>query len=191
MKNEFFISLLQEEILKKMNFHKATTSNVEKISDAVEEELNEYLSKSTMQRFFGLVPLTSSLRESTLDILSQFVGYPSWSAFCQSQQDVGKQSSQITPDSYSTKLLKMCLKNYHFETVIEFINELPLPYDKDQAKLIYSNANNKPETSLSICVYLPNSRRIYAKKHKSKGIFITSLGKNPTRTILFLRKLCK
>ena len=177
MKNEFFISLLQEEILKKMNFHKATTSNVEKISDAVEEELNEYLSKSTMQRFFGLVPLTSSLRESTLDILSQFVGYPSWEKFCQSQQDISKQSSQITPDSYSTKLLKMCLKNYHFETVIEFINELPLPYDKDQAKLIYSNANNKPETSLSIVFIAQTLGEFMLKSTKAREFLLPRLAK--------------
>jgi len=149
MKNEFFLSLLQENILEKMNFRKATTSNVEQIADTIEEELKERLSKSTLQRFFGLVPLTSSLRESTLDILSQFVGYPSWEKFCQSQQDTSKQSSQITPDSYSSKLLKMCLKNHHFDTVIEFINELPLPYDKDQTKLI-SNTDNKPETVLKI-----------------------------------------
>lgn len=48
------------------------------LADAINEKLHQTLSPSTLKRFWGYLPQYASMRTSTLDLLSQFVGYADW-----------------------------------------------------------------------------------------------------------------
>ena len=89
------------------------------------------ISASTLERFFGLVSNKASFYSTTLDILSEFVGYPSWQHFCKTHQieDFKPSATQVYDDN-SWKLLNICLKNEHFDTILEFVEGLPVPFGK-------------------------------------------------------------
>ena len=57
---------------------------VDFLAEAIYEKLHQTVSTSTLKRFWGYLPQYASIRTSTLDLLSQFVGYKDWNAFEQS-----------------------------------------------------------------------------------------------------------
>jgi hypothetical protein len=132
MKNYYCITLLQSKILQAVGLSEITTAKVAKVVDAIEQKLQERISESTLQRFFNLIPVTSNFTNKTLDILANFVGYASWDNFCLVHQEYHQASASPSSDSSGSILFKICLNNFHIESVLEFINALPIPIDKSQ-----------------------------------------------------------
>ena len=54
---------------------------------ALSEEMEERISPSTLKRLWGYVGMVVTPRRSTLDALSQFVGYKDYRAFCSSLRE--------------------------------------------------------------------------------------------------------
>ncbi len=134
MQDKAYEQLLQEKLLEKINYHTANYTAVSKLSKILEEEYNEHISETTLKRLFGLIPNQSQFRYSTLDILSQFVGYASWDKF-KKENDIYI-SNKFTPKTHELfeepSLLKICLKNHHFDAVLEYINQLPIDLSKNK-----------------------------------------------------------
>ncbi|PKQ70253.1 hypothetical protein [Raineya orbicola] len=132
MQDAAFLQLLQEKLLEKINYQKANYTAVAKLSQSIEDTLGEHISETTLKRIFNLIPVQSEFRASTLDILSQYVGYATWDKFKVENDFYAKKTFQPTINQIidETSLLKICLKNHHFDTVLEYISELPTPIDK-------------------------------------------------------------
>lgn len=61
-----------------------TPKDFDYLSEQIFEKLHQTVSPTTLKRLWGYLSETSVPRLSTLNILSQFIDYDSWDAFCQS-----------------------------------------------------------------------------------------------------------
>lgn len=132
MQDASFLQLLQEKLLEKIGYQKANYTAVAKLSQSIEDTLGEHISETTLKRIFNLIPVQSEFRTSTLDILAQYIGYATWDKFKAENDFYAKKTFQPTLNQIldETRLLKICLKNHHFDTVLEYINQVPVPSDK-------------------------------------------------------------
>ena len=80
MKKEYqkLLNAIEQEVGKKV----ATPKDFEWLADKVEARTKEHLSESTLMRLWGYRTGVST-RQSTLDILSRFLGYADYMTFCQ------------------------------------------------------------------------------------------------------------
>ncbi len=60
-----------------------TSAEFESLSVVIERETGEYVSSPTLKRLWGYVTLRPVPRVSTLDVLSRFVGFHTFKAFCE------------------------------------------------------------------------------------------------------------
>lgn len=90
-------------------FHKAvkTSCDFAALSEEIENETNENVSTSTLKRMWGYVTMNPTPRESTLDILSRYVGKKDYRTFCHDLQNTDAfQSSFFTVDFVNARDLE-------------------------------------------------------------------------------------
>ena len=105
MKKEYqkLLSAIEQEVGKKV----ATPKDFEWLADKVETRTKEHLSESTLMRLWGYRTGVST-RQSTLDILSRFLGYADYVTFCQwSVGDKEMQSDEVVARHLYTEELKV------------------------------------------------------------------------------------
>ncbi len=85
MCNDNAIKKLCETIEKTINREMHTPKDFNFLADCIFEKLHETVSPTTLKRMWGYLYEPVTPRTSTLDILSQFVGYSSWSDFCKAE----------------------------------------------------------------------------------------------------------
>lgn len=81
MEYKILCELIEHTAGRKMH----TPKDFDFLSQSIYERTKCIISVSTLKRFFGYLSQTGNQSRSTLDILSQYVGYRDWSAF--EQQD--------------------------------------------------------------------------------------------------------
>ncbi len=70
------------------------------LADLIFEKLHEHISPTTLKRFWGyLHDASSTPRQSTLDLLAQFIDYPSFAAFAEANTATAEEASVTTADS--------------------------------------------------------------------------------------------
>lgn len=74
---------MREKVHERYGRRLATTTDFESLSMTVENEIKERISTSTLKRIWNYISDVSSVRESTLDILSRYVGFNGFSHFCE------------------------------------------------------------------------------------------------------------
>lgn len=76
--------------------------------DAIEARVREHLSESTLERMWGYSTREAdaiSLR--TLNVLSQYIGFPSWKAFCADLKESSpRESEEFGGDSLTSSVLE-------------------------------------------------------------------------------------
>lgn len=75
-----------------------TPGDFEMLIGEIQRRTGSLLSLSTVKRFWGYVDKEREgyhARQTTLDILSQFVGYDGWIAFCQASEDCADDSGPM------------------------------------------------------------------------------------------------
>ncbi len=91
------IQMVEERYGRKVN----TSTEFEALSVTIERATGELVSASTLKRHWGYVSLRPSPRIATLDVLSRFIGYASFSAFC----DMLKSDPSETSGFYTTRFI--------------------------------------------------------------------------------------
>lgn len=61
-------------------------ADFEYLSEQIQNKTGEYLSPTTLKRFFGYIPYDGQLRPSTLSILARYAGYNGWQDYQDKQQ---------------------------------------------------------------------------------------------------------
>lgn len=79
--NPQHITLLRQLVEESADHAIATSNDFIFLSGEIRGRLNENLSVSTLKRLWGYVDGYASVRQSTLDILARFVGFPDWETF--------------------------------------------------------------------------------------------------------------
>ena len=90
-------------------FHKAvtTSSDFTALSEDIENETKENVSVSTLKRMWGYVSMNPNPRESTLDVLSRYVGQKDFKNFCHYlKPSEASQSSFFTTDFVNARDLE-------------------------------------------------------------------------------------
>lgn len=125
--SSYYIELLKEKVESEFG-RKIRVSNSSQLSNRLMDRTGQSVSSSTIQRFFGLVAHTSKPSLHTKDVLSEYSGYGSWDDLKKKNSEdvpVGKNGGLIL-DEFGVTLFKLCLTNHNFETVLTFLDMLPM-----------------------------------------------------------------
>lgn len=76
------IAALREAVEQKLGFKVLTPRHFTALAEAVENELREYLSETTLQRLWEYKKGYDSVALHTLNVLSRYCGYTEWTSFC-------------------------------------------------------------------------------------------------------------
>lgn len=93
------LAYLLTEVEKKYGRRIATTTDFESLSVVIEHQIGELISSSTLKRLWGYVSLNPTPRIATLDVLSRYIGYKDFKAFC----DGLKESKSYTSTFFTSK----------------------------------------------------------------------------------------
>ncbi len=77
------VTVLKRSVEKRFGNRVATSADFDLLSDSVLKCVGEGLSASTLKRLWGYVNLNPKPRLSTLDILSRYLGFMDFNAFCE------------------------------------------------------------------------------------------------------------
>ena len=86
-KNQEYISALRQAVEEKLGQSVTSPTDFARLSDSLLAALGESLSVSTLKRLWGYVDGYATVRTSTLNVLSRYVGCRDWNEFCQSLAD--------------------------------------------------------------------------------------------------------
>ncbi|MCQ2292500.1 MAG: hypothetical protein MJZ54_00495 [Bacteroidaceae bacterium] len=79
-----------------------TARDFDILAESIFEKTRQSVSVSTLKRLYGYVSSDGGQRRATLDILSQYVGYQSWAAFCHRTASAGGlESTPLLSESLS------------------------------------------------------------------------------------------
>lgn len=99
------ISELKQQIEESVGRKMKTSSDFIFLSGAIWERIHENLSTSTLKRLWGYIDGPDKTRNSTLDILSRFLGFNDWDGFinhiCQNSGSDQVQTEHIKTDDLS------------------------------------------------------------------------------------------
>lgn len=107
---ELYYAKLRDEVIKKANRTMESPTDFNYLSTQIKTVINEDLSSSTLKRFFGYITKTGTPNNTTLSILSRYLGHKGWKDFCQSMSE----SDFIADDSIITSDLSKA-DIVHFE----------------------------------------------------------------------------
>lgn len=86
-KNQEYIEKLRQAVEEKLGQSVTSPTDFARLSDSLLAALGESLSVSTLKRLWGYVDGYATVRTSTLNVLSRYVGCCDWNEFCQSLAD--------------------------------------------------------------------------------------------------------
>jgi hypothetical protein len=102
------VNYLLSKVEKKYGRRVATTTDYEALSVAIEIEINDHLSASTLKRIWGYVSEKPTPRLTTLDILSRYIGEKDFREFCASlKASDAFESNFFTAKCLSSSTLKV------------------------------------------------------------------------------------
>ena len=79
--NSQYIMLLRTLVEETADHRISSSTDFAYLSGCIQGRLKETLSVSTLERIWGYVEGYQTIRESTLDVLARFVGFPDWKSF--------------------------------------------------------------------------------------------------------------
>lgn len=96
------LAYLLTEVEKKYGKRIATTTDFEQLSESIQKQIGDMISSSTLKRLWGYVSLNPTPRIGTLDLLSKYIGYSDFKAFCDGLRETKAFSSTFFSSKYQT-----------------------------------------------------------------------------------------
>ena len=110
--------LIEGTIERKMK----TPKDFDFLSECIFEKFHERISPTTLKRIWGYLSESTTPRKSTLDILSNFVGYDNWKDFCEKNPVETEEGERIVErDKREEKSQKKRLSPAILYTIIAFL----------------------------------------------------------------------
>ncbi|MBR4197478.1 MAG: hypothetical protein IKQ94_01750 [Bacteroidales bacterium] len=79
--NSAHLEILRHDVIDSFGMELDTPKKFEILSEEIRDRIKRLLSVSTLKRIFGYIEGYEGIRGDSLDILSQFLGYPDWRTF--------------------------------------------------------------------------------------------------------------
>lgn len=95
---------LKKRIEESLNRKMKTPTDFIFLSGAVFERTRETMSSTTLKRLWGYIDGADKTRNSTLEILSRFLGFNSWDDFEESIGKEGNSDEVLSPHAYADEL---------------------------------------------------------------------------------------
>ena len=132
MTTTYYIETLKQKLEQSITPQNVSIRSTEFLSGVIFGSIQENISSTTLQRFFGIVSNKSQISERSLDTICNFLGYENWNSFC-SDEEINslKKSTKVITDDMGLMLFEMALKNHNFTTVIDYIKLLKREGEKD------------------------------------------------------------
>ncbi|MCZ4222627.1 hypothetical protein [Pedobacter rhodius] len=98
MNTNELISQLRKFVLIKSGLRNIDPANCKTISESIFKETKNYISETTVKRFFGFAQTHHKFSLFTLNSLSQYIGYPDWESFCKDKTSQTEHVNDIWSD---------------------------------------------------------------------------------------------
>ena len=85
MYDEQSLKLLTQNIEQRIGFPMRTPKDFDTLSESILRKVHSQVSSSTLKRIWGYLPSVSTPRQSTLDILAQYLDFADFQSFCLAQ----------------------------------------------------------------------------------------------------------
>jgi hypothetical protein len=115
---------LRSYVIAKSNLKNIDPSQCKMISDLILCETKNYLSETTLKRFFGFAQTAHKFSLFTLNTLSQYVGYYSWEIFC----DAYIEKESVSINTWND--LKLRIQPFNQIALIKQKNKLGIEFDQ-------------------------------------------------------------
>jgi hypothetical protein len=122
MQDNSSLSTLRALVLAKSGLSNIDPGRCKNISDYIFQDTKNYLSETTIKRFFGFANTQHKFSLFTLNSLSQYVGYSNWNIFC-------NKNIHLSTEENLWKVLKLEVKSITQNTLTIKKNKLGLPSD--------------------------------------------------------------
>lgn len=140
------IALLCQKIEEKVGRQMYRPKDFEYLSTCIFDKLHASVSPSTLKRLWGYVPTSSMPRESTLDILAQFLDYDNWKAYC----DKGT-TPRATSEATEVEKEPKTYRPYAFTAVATLVAAVVLMFIfNSRWSLLAATAGQQPDTTAVI-----------------------------------------
>jgi len=140
------LSKLRQQIEEAVGQKMKSPKDFDFLAEQIFQKLHEQISATTLKRVWGYLTESTVPRQSTLDILAQFIDYPDWESFCKEQEEAeGLQVENEVQNAESKRTHHSFLRYYAlFITVILLIllgvlahaYYKPVFFDKPEALII-------------------------------------------------------
>ncbi|MCX3265858.1 hypothetical protein OQZ29_13955 [Pedobacter agri] len=160
--NELLIEL-RKFVLIKSGLRNIDPAHCKVISEYVFQETKNYVSETTIKRFFGFANTLHKFSLFTLNSLSQYIGYADWNAFCKEKEN------QILPSQSIWQTIKLTAKS---------ITELALVTKKNNSGVPFNYTANRNFYYPDFDYFLKNSYQfttISAQPGQGKSILIAHM----------------
>lgn len=120
-----YIKDLKRRLVVQAGFVIASKSDCRVLQSLIQQQVGSALSESTLYRLFLNKQKQHTFYRATLDILCQFIGFHSWSVFCEttaSNQEAGGRPTESTFDLDQPGLLDFVISNNAWDIAEEFFD---------------------------------------------------------------------
>ncbi|KQR67287.1 hypothetical protein [Pedobacter sp. Leaf176] len=98
MNTNELIAQLKKFVLIKSGLRNIDPANCKTISEFIFKETKNYISETTVKRFFGFAQTHHKFSIFTLNSLSQYIGYPDWGSFCKEKRNQDEYVDDVWSD---------------------------------------------------------------------------------------------
>ncbi len=136
---------------------------------AIEAAVREHLSESTLERLWGYSTREAeAISTRTLNVLSQYVGFPSWNAFCADIKNSSpRESEEFTGESIVSARIEI---GTHLQLGWLPDRLITIEYQGDNRYVVLKSQNSslKPGDSFE-CLQLQVGRPLYLDRFRREG----------------------
>lgn len=131
MNTNDLLSELRKFVLTKSGLRNIDPAHCKVISEYVFQETKNYVSETTIKRFFGFANTLHKFSLFTLNSLSQYIGYTDWKAFCKEKE------SQVSSVQSIWQTLKLKAKSISDVALVSKKNNSGVPFNHTADRKFY------------------------------------------------------
>ncbi|MCX2474155.1 hypothetical protein OQZ33_07420 [Pedobacter sp. MC2016-05] len=122
MNTNELLSELRKFVLIKSGLKNIDPSHCKLISEYIFQETKNYVSETTIKRFFGFANTQHKFSLFTLSSLSQYIGYSDWNTFCKEKE------TQVSAEQSTWETLKLKAKYISEIALVSKKNNSGIPF---------------------------------------------------------------
>ena len=158
-KSNSLIEQLRADIKAKVGKSLDTPTDFDFLSNEIQQHLKEYISPTTLKRFFNYIPSNVIPRVSTLNVLARYIGYNGWEEYCANSGN-SLPNELITIKHKQSKTFFIRKRERVFVATI-VITAIISPFISFNVGVLYNKSKTHLKKNLSNNLYEEDAIQIY------------------------------